>query len=214
MPKQWRERGHENLDKGKFPSAGPFDIPIIRPAETDCVEFIRFGEAKKCSFRSGVGVHFFTNDATFSYVWSHPDDYTAMLSSFACVLSPDFSTYTDYPVALQIWNHYRKHWLAAYWQSLGMTVIPSISWSTPQSYDWCFNGEPKHSTVAVASTGALTNKQTRLLFLAGYEAMMERLEPEKILFYGEVPKECKGNIQRFTDGNLARTRGRPRRLDF
>lgn len=32
------------------------------------------------------------------------------------------------------------------------------------------------------------------LFLAGYNAMIERLQPEIILFYGKAPKECKGNI--------------------
>lgn len=34
------------------------------------------------------------------------------------------------------------------------------------------------------------------LFLSGYNAMVERLHPESIIFYGKVPEECKGNIVR------------------
>ena len=33
-----------------------------------------------------------------------------------------------------------------------------------------------------------------MLFLAGYEKMLEKLKPEKIIFYGNIPDECKGNI--------------------
>lgn len=38
--------------------------------------------------------------------------------------------------------------------------------------------------------------------MLGYDAMLERLAPEKIIFYGNVPDECRGNIVRikaFTD---------------
>lgn len=34
------------------------------------------------------------------------------------------------------------------------------------------------------------------LFLSGYDAMIERLHPESIIFYGKVPEECMGNIVR------------------
>lgn len=52
---------------------------------------------------------------------------------------PDFSTYTDYPYAFQIWNLYRKCWLAAYWQQIyDLKVIPVLSWSDEKSYDFCF----------------------------------------------------------------------------
>ena len=47
------------------------------------------------------------------------------------------------PFAMQIYNQYRKHWLAAYWQLNGITVYPTISWSDENSYEWCFDGEPR-----------------------------------------------------------------------
>ena len=42
----------------------------------------------------------------------------------------------------------------------------------------------------------MNGKEKKKLFLAGYEEMVKRLEPESIIFYGKVPDECKGNIIR------------------
>lgn len=110
-------------------------------------------------------------------------------------MSPDFSLFTDYPVAVQIYNHWRKHLLGAYWQRLGMTVIPSICWSDESSFAWCFDGEPVGGIVAVSSVGAQKSPATRKLFLCGYREMMRRLRPEKILFFGDVPDGCEGNLE-------------------
>ena len=60
----------------------------------------------------------------------------------------------------------------------------------------CFDGEPKGGTVAVSSVGCMNSKKKKELFLSGYNAMIERLHPESIIFYGKVPEECKGNIVR------------------
>ena len=42
----------------------------------------------------------------------------------------------------------------------------------------------------------MNGKAKKELFLSGYNAMIERLHPESIIFYGTVPEECKGNIVR------------------
>lgn len=44
--------------------------------------------------------------------------------------------------------------------------------------------------------GAQSNKTAKTLFLNGYNEMLKRLEPEMIIFYGSIPKECMGNILR------------------
>ena len=98
----------------------------------------------------------------------------------------------------------RKHLLGAYWQSNGITVIPTISWSDESSFDWCFDGEPVGGAVAVSSVGTQMNATARALFLAGYKEMLERLQPSQILFYGSIPAECSGDkiipILTFQDG--------------
>lgn len=110
--------------------------------------------------------------------------------------APDFSTYTDMPVAMQIYNHYRKHWIAAYWQMHGITVYPTISWSDESSYAWCFDGEPRGGVVSVSSVGTQNSVESKRLFMRGYEAMMKALDPAWVIFYGNVPKECDWNVIR------------------
>ena len=67
-------------------------------------------------------------------------------------------------------------------------------WSDEESYSWCFDGEPKHSTVAVSSVGTQVSKESSRLFMNGYNEMLERLEPSAIIMYGKVPDGCEGNI--------------------
>lgn len=128
--------------------------------------------------------------------WNTPDKYIPKLKQFAGVCSPDFSLYTDMPIAMQIYNHYRKHWIAAYWQLHGITVYPTIAWSDKKSYEWCFDGEPCDSIVTVSSIGTQNDKDAKRLFLQGYEEMMKHLSPRFVIFYGNVPEECDWNVIR------------------
>lgn len=189
---------YENLNRRMFDGVGEYGIPQLLP-ETftgDC-EFVGFNYARgNCSNTDQKVVHFFLDDYQFYSLWRTPDRYVDKLSRFRYVLTPDFSTYTDFPKAIQIYNHYRKHWVGAYLQEYGCRVIPTISWSTPDSYEWCFDGEPEGGTVAISSVGCMNGKTKKELFLSGYNEMIDRLHPESIIFYGTVPEECKGNIVR------------------
>lgn len=188
------ERNYENLNKGIFQGEEPFDIPILRPEQCDVQDWISFNYAKTCDECSTHGVHFFIDDYQFTRLWASPDLYLPMLRRFPAVMTPDFSTYVDFPKVVQLYNHYRKHWLGAYWQYDGMLVIPTISWSTPESFDWCFTGEPVGGCVAVSSIGSLNSGEGKRLFVDGYREMMDRLKPTQIIFYGTVPDGCGGNI--------------------
>ncbi len=43
--------------------------------------------------------------------------------------------------------------LTAYWQAHGIHVIPTLCWCGEQSYDWCFDGEPRNAIVSISSHG-------------------------------------------------------------
>lgn len=192
-----QQRNYENLQRRIFDGVGKYNIPQIEAEnyEPDC-EWIPFNYAKSTKDASDKGVHCFIDDYHLTRLCRYPDRYADMLSQFRYVMTPDFSTYTDFPLAIQIYNHYRKHWVGAYLQEAGVRVIPTISWSTPDSYEWCFDGEPVGGVVAVSSVGTQNGKAKKELFLAGYEEMVRRLQPETIIFYGSVPPECMGNIVR------------------
>ena len=189
-------QNYENLQKAIFEGAGRYQIPVIAPVQYGTCEWIGFNYALQAKNRESKGVHFFLDDYQFNRIWTNVDRYTELLMKFAYVMSPDYSLSADFPLATQIYNHYRKHWLAAYWQQYGIKVIPTICWSDRASYEWCFDGEPVNSTIAVSAIGTQNSREKKRLFLDGYEAMMDRLRPEKIIFYGRVPDECKGNIVR------------------
>ena len=189
---------YENLSRRLFVGVGEYDIPKLKPETFDgeC-KFVGFNYVRgKVSNPEEKAVHFFLDDYQFNALWSNIDRYVDKLSRFRYVFTPDFSMYTDFPKAIQIYNHYRKHWCGAYLQEHGCKVIPTISWSTPDSYEWCFDGEPEGGTVAVSSVGCMNGIGKKHLFLSGYNAMVERLHPESIIFYGSVPEECTGNIVR------------------
>lgn len=189
-----QQRDYENLNKAIFDGVGEYGIPAIDPDDPTVDNWIGFNYARGCEEPEIHGVHFFIDDYQFVRVWKQPDVYLGMLRRFQAVCTPDFSTYTDFPKAIQIYNHYRKHWLGAYWQMNGIRVVPTISWAGPDSYEWCFDGEPEGYTVAVSSVGTQNNRETRQLFLDGYREMLTRLQPSKIIMYGQVPDACQGNI--------------------
>lgn len=194
MRKIAANRNFENVNKGRFPGAGQYNIPILTALPYEECDFIGFNYAKSCKNRAEKGIHFFMDDYQFMRLWNMPDYYLPLLMQFKYVMTPDFSTYLDYPLALQIYNHYRKHWLGAYMQSYGLRVIPTISWSNRESFAWCFDGEPVHGAVAVSAVGTQKNPVSKERFLEGYQEMLVRLEPTHIIFYGPVPRECQGNI--------------------
>jgi len=187
----------ENLNRALFPGAGRYEIPVIAPVTKIPIgEFIPVNYHYTEKNPGSKNLHFFVDDYQFIRYWNTPNKYINKLSEFRAVRAPDFSTYTDMPLAMQIYNHYRKHWLAAYWQAHGLTVYPTISWSAPDSYAWCFDGEPVGGIVAVSSVGTQRNTESKRLFLLGYEEMMRRLSPTWVIFYGIVPLECDWNVIR------------------
>ena len=188
------QRNYENVQRMLFNGIGEYDIPQIESIQFNNAEFIGFNYARSAKNPEDKAVHFFLDDYQFNRVWTDADRYIPMLQRFKYVLTPDFSLYTDFPKALQIYNHYRKHWLGAYWQMHGINVIPTICWSNRESFEWCFDGEPTQSVVAVSSVGTQNNKEKKQCFMNIIDECVVRLQPTQIIFYGRVPDECKENI--------------------
>lgn len=195
--RDWRIEGLENFNIFEpFNVVGKYSIPAIAPVnELPDLEWTGFNYARKQAKEApGKGVHFFLDDYQFTNVWKQPQRYLDVLRRFGSVMSPDFSTYRDMPVALQIYSHYRKHWCAQYWQSNGINVIPTISWSAPESFEWCFDGEPRGSVVAISTVGVQRSKEAAELFRRGYTEMLERLAPCKVVCYGQALPFMSGEV--------------------
>lgn len=174
------------LGNGQFEGDGFYDIPIIKGTKKvpKVSEWIGFNYVLSDKEPEGKGVHFFIDDYQFERVWRDPDRYIDLLKRYEAVLAPDFSPYGDMPHACQIFNHYRKHWCAAYMQSKGVNVIPVIRASTDlRSLEWYLEGEPKKSVVAISTMWASRVPEE---MREEYETMIDTLEPCHIIVYGEV----------------------------
>lgn len=184
-----------NIEKGFFKSTNKYGIPDIKKDEFEVKELIPY---RVDSNRNGIA-HFFLDDYRFERCWRKPDSQIEELKKYDGVLSPDFSMYTNYPQAMQIWQVYRNRWCACYWQSLGIKVIPTISWSDEQSFKYCFLGVQKGSTVAIGTVGVLNDEYAKTLFMQGFKEMLKQLEPKEILIYGNKLSELEGykNIRWF-----------------
>ena len=176
-----------NLEKGQYPGAGPYDIPILQPVYElpEIKEWIGFNYVLSDKNPEGKAVHFFVDDYQFERVWNNPDAYIEKLSQYVCVASPDFSPYGDMPQAAQIWNHYRKHWVGAYFQECGLTVIPTIrSSSDPRSFEWYLDGEPEGGIVLVSSMWKDKTEEEVAYSQKFWEKMNERQKTKKVIVYG------------------------------
>lgn len=191
----------QNLDVGFFGSndCGKFDIPKIEPVyELPKVRrHIEFDYCKRVrENHKDLAVHFFEDDYKFERAWTCPDRYGEMLSKFAYIIGPDFSVYADFPYPVRLYNFYRNNWLAKYWQACyNMIVVPTVMWGEEDTWDWCFDSYPKHSIVAVSNVGSCKSKSERDYFANGYNEMLRRLEPSKVLFFTRNFAEFPGNIE-------------------
>ena len=190
----------ENQDTMQFPCNGKYGIPEMQPTQTTGDMMLRFMDWKEVDNPQDYIAHFYYDDYKFISAWREPDKYLDRLREFKAVVSPDFSLYTDFPRALQILSCYRRQWCGAYWQHHGIDVIPDVVWGDKDSFEFCFDGIPKGGTVAVSSVGVKNdndwNNKDGDMFKAGFDEMLNRLDPKTILYYGAMIDGLEGNIIR------------------
>lgn len=177
-----------------FPSNNDLGIPDLQPFTGEVPDFFIPWNDRVRSDRklSRSARHFFLDDYRFESLWNMPGRYNQRIRECGAVLSPDFSLWVDQPKATQIWNTFRNRWLGVLWQREGVPVIPTVTWAEPASYEFCFQGLPKGSIVAVSTVGCIRSKDARDLFVAGYKEMLNVLEPKRVLIYGKPIEEVSG----------------------
>lgn len=166
--------------------AGRLDMPVLQPYSEEPPERLIPFHVARSSSDIEAGVHFFIDDYQFERIWQSPARYLEMLKRFRVVIGPDFSQFADIPAALCIWQNFRGKYLSAWWQSEGVRVIPNVTWSTPASYAYCFDGHPRNSVIAIHSQGVKSSSLSTYLWRKGYEEAVRRLKPSLILRYGEI----------------------------
>ena len=182
------------------------DIPFCPTTATDLPErIILWDEAKRLyknalarkdiSFFCNAFVCFYMDDYKFDGVrgiWNNSSYALKVLRHFAGVITPDFSTYQDFPEPLKLYNTYRMR-AFGYWYGMicGHAVINNVRWGTPESYRYCWDGIPKNSMVAIGTAGGSPRKLAdRRRFEDGLNEMVRVLCPHTILVYGSDHYAC------------------------
>ena len=190
-----RMRDNPLFMRNEFATVGRWEIPLIHKQTLDTanIKLVACSDTRSNDRPENTqkGVHFFVDDYRFSGVYDNPERTLSRYSQYAFLLSPDFSTYSDMSLWRQLESVAKNRWVGAYWQSKGLTVVPTVSWGLAQSFEFCFDGVEQNSIVAIGMIGC---KQNKLHFLRGYNAMLERIAPSQIICFGTPFEEMEGNI--------------------
>lgn len=181
-----------NYNLGTFPGENCFDFPDIAPytSRVNCVRWFDFDTARSLKRRQLPGVHFFQDDYKFNCLWQFPQRYIKLFSRCKYVVGTDFSLYYDFPVALQIYNKYRNHWLSAYYAENGVQMIPNISPSASFNFSWSFFGYPVGSVIAFSDIGAIRDKLSQTETFKAYDETIKRLSPIQVLYFTRSKKSA------------------------
>lgn len=164
-------RGLENFNIASFEANNKYGFPFVSSCKISVplsdIQWIDFDTAisrakrDKSVFEKYKGLHFYIDDYKFQRIWNYPNRYVDFLKRFDYVIMPDFSLYYNFPQALQIYNKYRNHWLATYFSVNGVNIVPDISLSTSDCFDWSAEAYPLGSLVAFCDVGSKRDKSSK-----------------------------------------------------
>lgn len=175
-------------------TAGKYQMPIIQKeiVPTPKKQPIGFNYVLSTSDKDRA-VHCFLDDYQIERLWGQPEMYVEKLMEFECVFTPDFSLYSDMPIAMQIWNTYRSRLVGQILQDYGIKVLPTVSWGVPETFEFCFDGIEQGSICVVSTIGVKRDADAMQIWCDGMDEMIKRIKPSAIWCYGgEVEYDYKG----------------------
>ena len=181
------------------------DIPFCETTATSLPCYIITWEEAKDIYRRAIRkgdknfqhlafVCWYIDDYKFDSargIWHNSRKALEILRHFAGAITPDFSTFQDFPEPLKYYNTFRMrafgHWLGIN----GIHVINNVRWGTPESWWYCFDGIPENSIVAIGTVGGSPFRlKDRKRFVDGLTTMVNRLHPHTIIVYGSANYPC------------------------
>ena len=167
----------------------PEDVIIWKQAITIYRNQIK----KNKNFKCKAYICFYLDDCLFDTVngiWFDYNKAFEIIKHFGGIITPDFSTFADFPQTLKWWNTYRMRAFGFWCSTMGVNVINNVRWSK-DTLDICFRGIPKNSIVAI---GAVASRLKELKNRGDFEEylirMIEELQPHTILVYGSTNYAC------------------------
>lgn len=190
-----------NLDKAFYDLDNNYGFPTVErfTDEIDVKHWIAFNLTKHYKmnvYRKEVGIHFFIDDYQFECLWGNPNKYIDNFKKLGMLTMPDYSMFIDFPNAINIYNKYRNHWLAKFYQERGIKVLPTLLWSDEESLNWAFDGYEKGGIYCLPRIGVANVEEWNDNFRKGLFEAERVLEPKKLIIFQknpnrlEIPLDC------------------------
>ena len=186
-----RERTYDEYRLNEYDetrTAGYYQFPILKACHYVPDDLIGFNYVKSWKGNcEGLGVHFFIDDYQFRRIWNNPYENIERLRGFSCVLTPDFSTYCDMPMAMKIWNIYRSRLIGQMMQDAGLNVIPAVRNLGDGTSDMCFEGIDTGGVYAISTVGVCNSDEDfKKLCRNEVSDIIRILKPECLVVYGST----------------------------
>ncbi len=170
------------------------EIPELLITWSEAVTIYNKEIGKNKNFKSNCYVCFYQDDQKFDGlkkgIWFNSKNAYKILKHFGGIITPDFSTYRDFPYFLKGWNTYRMRAFGNWCNTNGINAINNVRWNK-DSLAYCFRGIPKHNIVCIGTVASrLRYLKTRADFEQYFMKMIEVLEPKVILVYGSANYDC------------------------
>ena len=168
---------------------GKYELPQLKSTQIIPREVVKFSDRKKINEPEHYALHFFLDDYRCECFWKDAERYFDSMRNFQAIISTDYSMFPEMLEGQRIWNCTRNRVMAYYLQKNEFNVIPVASWCNMKDFDWCFDGLPEESSIAVSSNGCLRNPYGLKIFIIGFEELQKRKRPSNIILYGrEMPE--------------------------
>ncbi len=150
---------------------------------------------KDSNYASDAFICLYIDDQFFdgpkSSIWTFSNNALSVIKHFKGIITPDFSTYVDFPKPMLLYNTYRMRAFGYWIGNNGKEVINNVRWGYDDTYQYSFDGIEKDSTVAIGTVGGSPRKLVdRERFELGFYEMIGVLTPKTIIVYGSANYSC------------------------
>ena len=169
-----------------IPEGLPKELISFAEAKTIYNKEIRNGNKDFCH---NAFIHFYCDDQHFdgtqNSIWLFPEKALEIIRHFKGIITPDFSTYSDFPDPIKRYNTYRMRAFGYWCKSMNIPTINNVRWGTPETWEYCFDGIEKGSVICIGTVASgLRELENRSDFYDGFQEMIRILTPQTIIIYG------------------------------
>lgn len=124
------------------------------------------------------------DDPTIENFWRRMDSYMSVLHRAAGVISTDYSMLPEMLPDQRNWNCAKNRITAYYLEKSGVPTIPVATWCSADDFDWCFDGLPEDSTIAISTNGCLSTPQGVKTLFEGAAELERQKQPWLVVICG------------------------------